>query len=170
MQYCLRIMCINTSNIDGIFGNDTYNAVLSFQRDNGFFADGMIRANTKANLFNLSLFQDFTISYKYTSSPNELEKFINIAETKLVITKNGNNITKYGAWYGMFVSWCANEVGILNRIVPKYASCVTGAEWYRTNDKYKIKKSGYISKTGDTIFFNRQGAIHHTSIVFNINN
>nr|WP_324254210.1 peptidoglycan-binding domain-containing protein [Clostridium haemolyticum] len=54
LQYCLRIMCINTSNIDGIFGNDTYNAVLSFQRENGFFADGMIRANTKANLFNLT--------------------------------------------------------------------------------------------------------------------
>src|SRR3712207_8950822 len=44
--------------------------------------------------------------------------------------------SKYGAWYGldgnswcaMFVSWCANEAGILNRTVPKYASCANRSE------------------------------------------
>ncbi|OOB76112.1 hypothetical protein AXF41_13095 [Clostridium haemolyticum] len=70
----------------------------------------------------------------------------------------------------MFISWCANEAGILNRIVSKYASCATGAEWYRTKERYKTRESGYIPKTGDVIFFNRQGGIHHTGIVFNVNN
>src|SRR3712207_9204839 len=75
--------------------------------------------------------------------------------------------SKYGAWYGldgnswcaMFVSWCANEAGILNRTVPKYASCANGAEWYKSKERYKTRESGYIPKTGDVIFFNRNNGI-----------
>lgn len=50
-----------------------------------------------------------------------------------------NNDTKFGVWYGLnyqpwcaiFVSWCANEVGALGTLVPKYASCSAGLSWFR---------------------------------------
>ncbi|OOB74989.1 hypothetical protein AXF41_13560, partial [Clostridium haemolyticum] len=173
IQSALRNHGYNIS-VDGVAGPDTYNAVLSFQKNHGLSADGMVGANTKAKLSSSNICQSSSNSYK----SNELQKFINIAETQLGITETGNNITKYGEWYGlngnpwcaMFISWCANEAGILNRIVSKYASCATGAEWYRTKERYKTRESGYIPKTGDVIFFNRQGGIHHTGIVFNVNN
>lgn len=55
---------------------------------------------------------------------------------------NWNNINKYGAWYGsngvawcaQFVSWCANEVGALNTLVPKYQSTFAGLTWFRKRD------------------------------------
>lgn len=55
---------------------------------------------------------------------------------------NWNNKVKYSAWYGfvgawcaMFVSWCANEVGVLGTLVPKYASTFAGLTWFRKRDQ-----------------------------------
>lgn len=52
---------------------------------------------------------------------------------------NWNNDNKFGRWYGMnfaawcamFMSWGANEVGALGTLVPKYASCTAGLNWFR---------------------------------------
>ena len=54
-----------------------------------------------------------------------------------------NNHTKYGDWYynqkvsgnnypwcATFVSWCANEAGIPDLIVPRYEGCWGGRSWY----------------------------------------
>lgn len=76
------------------------------------------------------------------------------------------NYTKYGAWYGMngqpwcamFVSWCANQAGVLG-IVPKYASCSDGASKFQAKNQWKPK--GYRPQKGDIIFFTHS----HTGIV-----
>ena len=78
----------------------------------------------------------------------------------------GDNINKYGKWYGdngvpwcaIYVSWCANEVGILNnkgvagkdgKPIPKFESCKKGKELYEEAKKYHKLDSGYEPKKGD---------------------
>lgn len=82
-----------------------------------------------------------------------------------------NNYSKYGVWYGipngawcaMFVSWCANEVGIPTSIIPKYASVAIGMNWFMERNLFEYK-AGYTPKAGDIIFFRDAGA-SHTGIV-----
>src|SRR3712207_8995546 len=74
------------------WSSDVCSSDLSFQKNHGLSADGMVGANTKAKLSSSNICQSSSNSYK----SNELQKFINIAETQLGITETGNNITKYG--------------------------------------------------------------------------
>lgn len=48
MLYCRGY---NTNGVDGVFGNGTYNAVKSFQKNNGLSADGIVGKNTFEKLF-----------------------------------------------------------------------------------------------------------------------
>ena len=87
---------------------------------------------------------------------------------------NGNR-TKFGAWYGMdgqpwcamFVSWAADQAGLLNNIVPKHASTLAGANAYRERGLYAPQESGYIPREGDAIYFYSpsKGRIGHVGIV-----
>ena len=52
----------------------------------------------------------------------------------------------YWSWYGFdnrvewcacFVSWCANECGYIeDGIIPKYAGCVNGVQWFKDRDQW----------------------------------
>ncbi|GGG02746.1 CHAP domain-containing protein [Paenibacillus aceti] len=105
-----------------------------------------------------------------SSAEKELEKGFkeNVPKGK----KEGDNNTPYGKWYGknyqpwcaMFVSYCANQAGILGTIVPKFASVEEGKKWYKKEERYKDSSSDYIPKAGDTIFF-RKNNQNHTGIV-----
>jgi hypothetical protein len=72
---------------------------------------------------------------------------------------NWNNNTKYGVWYGMnrvawcgiFVSWVAAQVGALDTLVPKYASCWHGLKWFRDR-----KQTGYWPPQPGDIFILRE--------------
>lgn len=56
---------------------------------------------------------------------------------------NWNNDTIFGRWYGlnyqpwcaMFQSYGANDVGALGTLVPKYASCTAGLNWFRAREQ-----------------------------------
>ena len=51
IQAMLSIKGYSTNGIDGIFGNGTYNAVKTFQRNNGLSQDGICGPNTFEKLF-----------------------------------------------------------------------------------------------------------------------
>jgi len=82
-----------------------------------------------------------------------IEKFIKVAQSQIGYKEGKNNDTKYGKWYGMnfnpwcamFVSWCANQAGMLGKQIPKFASCPTGYKWFN-NKKLIVKtpKRGYL--------------------------
>lgn len=91
-------------------------------------------------------------------------------------TKNAGsgNYTKYGAWYGlnpapwccMFVSWCANEVGILGTLIPKYKGAGVGYRWFRDKNQLTMKPNpgdiGFLKPT-------KKGATSsHTFIVYEV--
>lgn len=82
-----------------------------------------------------------------------LEEFLNVARKELGYKEGKNNASKYGKWYGldnnpwcaMFVSWCANQVGILGSKIPKYASSSIGYNWFKSRGLATSKpKPGYV--------------------------
>ena len=83
------------------------------------------------------------------------------------------NYTKFGSWYGMdgqpwcamFVSWAADKVGILNDIVPKHASTLSGVNAYMQRGLYESNNSGYLPREGDAIYFQTNGRVNHVGIV-----
>ena len=74
-----------------------------------------------------------------------MEKASNSQLEDKTANPGGGNYTKYGQWFGMngdfwcniFVSWCANECGLIDGgIIPKSALCSTTYSWFlnkRTN-------------------------------------
>lgn len=96
------------------------------------------------------------------------QEFINVAISQIGYKEKGDNYTKYGEWYGinpgawcaMFVSWCANQVKVLNKLIPKYANCGTGRKWFK--DKNELTSTPHI---GDIGFVMKNGAAQHTFIV-----
>jgi len=88
---------------------------------------------------------------------------------------NGSgNYTKFGAWYGMdgqpwcamFVSWAADQAGILHDVVPKHASTSRGVAAYQEKDMYEPRSSGYKPREGDAIYFQgANGQVRHVGIV-----
>ncbi len=101
-------------------------------------------------------------------------------------TQIGNlNGETYWSWYGFnsrvewcacFVSWCADQCGYIDMgIIPKYASCSAGIEWFKTRGLWKDKF--YIPQKGDIIFFDwangsgaYDGVSDHTGIVESVDN
>ena len=66
---------------------------------------------------------------------------------QVALTQVGNvGGEPYWSWYGFnsrvewcacFVSWCANECGYIDAgVVPKFAGCVTGVQWFKDRDQW----------------------------------
>ena len=86
----------------------------------------------------------------------------------------------YWSWYGFdshvnwcacFVSWCANECGYIQAgIIPKFASCTAGSNWFKARDLWKSR--GATPNVGDLIFFDwdTDGLPDHVGIVERVEN
>ena len=107
---------------------------------------------------------------------------VSIALEEEGYVEGANNYSKYGEWYGqkygkefangawcaMFVSWCANQANISTTIIPEYALCSAGEQWFKSRDAFGYKGE-YTPKTGDIVFFTSAGA-GHTGIVVKCEN
>ncbi len=100
------------------------------------------------------------------------EEFLKIALGEVGYKEGKNNDNKYGKWYGinnkpwcaMFVSWCANQVGVLKTLIPKYSGCGTGYKWFENKGLITMKP-----KAGDIGFLkpsNPKNKSSHTFIVY----
>lgn len=82
----------------------------------------------------------------------------------------------YWSWYGFdervewcacFVSWCANEAGVLYDSVPKFAACQDqGVAWFKNRGQW-AKRGDITPVAGDIIFFDWEpnGEANHVGIV-----
>ena len=71
----------------------------------------------------------------------------------------------YWSWYGFdsrvewcacFVSWCADQCGYIESgIIPKFAGCVDGANWFKGNGQWQDRN--YEPQAGNIIFFDWEG-------------
>ncbi len=85
---------------------------------------------------------------------------VSVAAKEIGYRETGNNMTKYGAWYGtngaawchMFVSWCAAKAGIPASVVPKTSSTSEGMAWFKSRGIFKYKGK-YTPKRGDLVYF-----------------
>ena len=161
-----------SATINGIFDSATVTAVKAFQEANGLTSDGVVGSGTWSKIFE---------KYKVNVSGTGITKFVNVARHELswgFKEDNSNNITPYGQWYGMqgsawcamFVSWCAYQAGIIDDIVPRYAYCPSGMNWYRTQNRYYSRSGGYTPKVGDVVFFwsNTANRVAHTGLVVEV--
>ena len=91
----------------------------------------------------------------------------------------------YWSWYGFservdwcacFVSWCANECGYIeNGIIPKFASCAIGVNWFQSRGQWIDGSAEPVS--GMIIFFDwdeditgQDGRPNHVGIVEKVEN
>lgn len=86
---------------------------------------------------------------------------------------------KYWRWYGfdsrvewcaIFVSWVANESGVLNISIPRFSLVSDGIDWFKINGRWEDRY--YIPKSGDIIFFDWEvdGKPNHVGIVEKVEN
>ena len=100
----------------------------------------------------------------------------NQAIVEVALTQLGNEGGQpYWSWYGFdsrvewcacFVSWCADQCGYIDSgIIPKFAGCVQGAEWFKSNGQWQDRN--YEPQAGDIIFFDWEGdgSTDHVGIV-----
>ena len=68
-------------------------------------------------------------------------------------------------WCAVFVSWAANQVGLLNDKIPKFSGVNNGIEWFKARGEWQNK--GYSPRPGDIIFFDweQDGKPNHVGIV-----
>ncbi|ERK28964.1 peptidoglycan-binding protein [Clostridium intestinale] len=164
---------LGAAGADGDFGQATYDAVVNFQSRNGLGVDGIVGSETWNALYG------FNNGGSGVSGAAGVRKFLEVAKSQLGYRESGKNLTKYGAWYGlngeewcaMFISWCANEAGIMGQIVPRYAWCESGVNWYKSRGRYRLRALGYIPAPGDVVFFkNSAGEYYHTGMVESVSN
>lgn len=90
----------------------------------------------------------------------------NQAIVEVALTQLGNEGGQpYWSWYGFdgrvewcacFVSWCADQCGYIESgIIPKFAGCVDGANWFKGNGQWQDRS--YEPSAGDIIFFDWEG-------------
>lgn len=100
------------------------------------------------------------------------DEIIRIASEQVGYKEYANNKTKYGEWYGMqgewcdiFISWLADQVGILGTLIPKEAYVPTTANWYKKRGL--LKDRNYVPLKGDLILFdgNKNKNPDHIGIV-----
>ena len=68
-------------------------------------------------------------------------------------------------WCAVFVSWAANQAGLLNDKIPKFSGVSNGIEWFKSRGEWQNK--GYEPRPGDIIFFDWEvdGKPNHVGIV-----
>ena len=59
------------------------------------------------------------------------------------------------AWCACFVSWCANQCGLIeNGQIPRYSVCDNGIAYFKEKNRWQDRETGYLPTQGDVIFFN----------------
>ena len=181
--------CLATAKVLNI--NDNNNLYLALQGYNYgkayiSWASEIFRCYSKANAKVYSDNKKSELKIKVFGDPEYVEhvlRYYHFGSSNIVdIARNeiGNKGgEKYWRWYGfnqrvnwcaIFVSWCANESGIMNNTIPRFSLCTDGVKWYKDHSKWKNKS--YIPQTGDIIFFdwNGDGHVQHVGIVEKVEN
>lgn len=87
---------------------------------------------------------------------------------------NGNSTNAiYTHWYGydgywcaMFVSWCADQAGMLGEAIPRHMSTAAGADWFKQKGRWTDGLSGV--RRGDVLYMkigNKRKYVNHVGLV-----
>lgn len=101
-----------------------------------------------------------------TCEPTGDDKYI-----KVYNQLSGMGFNMAVAWCAIFVTWVMYTAGVAKTIVPYFASCDIGMNWFKKKNKFKKGKAyggTYTPKAGDIIFFSsihNQNDSTHVGIV-----
>ena len=99
----------------------------------------------------------------------------NQAIVQVAASQEGKGGTTYWRWYGFggrvewcacFVSWCADQAGLIQSgAVPKFSLCTDGKNWFQNQGKWQ--GAGSMPSPGAIIFFDweHDGTCDHVGIV-----
>ena len=120
----------------------------------------------------------------YTNIGSGATDIIGVARTQVGYQENSVG-TKYGDWYNgvfvnqpwcaMFVSWCAEQAGIPNTVIQKYASCSVEVAWFKAIGRWHDSKAyggSYTPQKGDVVFYRDAGSSSvstHTGVLAGLN-
>ncbi len=87
---------------------------------------------------------------------NNIPQIVQIAKVEVETDECGGK--KYWSWYGgfnervewcaCFVSWCSNECGYIdNGVMPRYAVCDEGINWFKNKQEWEDRNSNYVPKS-----------------------
>lgn len=181
------IYCIKEVEDDIVGGSFTTKLILfrNAMEIGPVTADG-VNINLVADLSINSVSDVFSNNALLGTSTSEASDLVNMAKSQLGYTEGSNGYTKYGDWYAddfensdwcaMFVSWCAEQVGISNDVIPRTASTITFRNHYQNKGQWVASRykggSDYIPQAGDIIVFDwstdeggRDGEPDHVGIV-----
>lgn len=91
--------------------------------------------------------------------------FYDLDTTQLIVEVAASQIGNVGgelywSWYGFtehvewcacFVSWCANKCGYLDTVIPKFAGCSAGVQWFKARNQWADRT--ITPEPGMIIFF-----------------
>lgn len=86
-----------------------------------------------------------------TCEPTGDDKYI-----KVYNQLTGAGFSMSVAWCAIFVTWVMYTAGVAKSIVPYFASCDVGMNWFKNKNQFKKAKAyggTYTPKAGDIIFF-----------------
>ena len=98
-------------------------------------------------------------------------QLVTIAKSQL----GNEGVEKFWSWWGFterqewcacFVSWCADQAGLIQKeAVPKFSVCTDGVAWFQAKGKWQ--SGGSVPTPGTIIFFDwdHDGASDHVGIV-----
>lgn len=89
-----------------------------------------------------------------TCEPSGDDKYIQVYNA-LAGTKFNMSV----AWCAIFVTWVMYTAGVKKTIVPYFASCDAGMNWFRKKNRWNDARAyggKYTPKAGDIIFFSRK--------------
>jgi len=70
------------------------------------------------------------------------------------------------AWCAVFISWCADQAGVLNSAIPKEDNCNNMMSWFKNRNAFYAVDSGYIPQKGDIVFYNTNGTgVNHVEFI-----
>lgn len=104
-----------------------------------------------------------------TCEPTGDDKYIKVYNA---LTGAGFSMTV--AWCAIFVTWVMYTAGVSKTIVPYFASCDVGMNWFKNKKRWENGKGyggAYIPKAGDIIFFSKgynQNDSTHVGIVTSV--
>lgn len=104
---------------------------------------------------------DIAISQIGTAEPSGDDKYI-----KYYNNLTGSNFGTTVSWCAMFVTYCAREAGVPTTVIPNFASCTTGRQWFKNHGVWH-SPDGFAPKPGDIIMFDwdLSGNCDHVGIV-----
>lgn len=82
----------------------------------------------------------------------------------------GRRISGSGyAWCQAFVSYCGNHIGVLNKAIPKTASCQNAVSYYKSRGLFHNSQyygGSYTPKVGDIVYYTENGnRSNHVGII-----